>query len=77
MVIDGLKAGRSITKILRKSPSNAMCQNQIITEQSVNYSIQMNDSKKVYRFQIKRLPGKINPDKCKVEVIRNFNFFFK
>ncbi|CAF0776684.1 unnamed protein product [Brachionus calyciflorus] len=67
LVIDGLKVHRTMSSMFKKQPSNAMVQNQIITEQAINFSIQMNDSKKLYRFQIKRLPTRINPDKCKVE----------
>lgn len=72
LVIEGLKVERNILKGLNKQPKNAHVLNQIINEQSINFALELNtQSKRVYRFQIKRLPSQINPDKSKIRVSLN------
>lgn len=74
LVIDGLKVETKILKGFSKQPKNANVLNQIINEQSINYAIEMSQPRKVYRFQVKRLPSEIHPDKTSIKVSR-ISFF--
>jgi hypothetical protein len=73
LVIDGLKVQRQISSGFSKMPKNGQIINQILNDQSVNFCIEIVnpkvvDSRKVYRFEVKRLPTQINPEKTKFKV---------
>ncbi|RNA32447.1 hypothetical protein BpHYR1_004455 [Brachionus plicatilis] len=67
LVIDELDVQRKIGKLFKKVPVNITIRDKEISQQSFNLAIKINDSRKVYRFQIKRLPTKINVEKSKIE----------
>jgi hypothetical protein len=72
-VIDGLKVQRQISSGFSKRPKNGQVINQILSDQAVNFCIEiinpkLVDSQKVYRFEVKRLPTQIIPDKTKLKV---------
>jgi hypothetical protein len=74
-IVDGLKVERKITKAWKSCPKNARILNEIIKEQSLNVAIQLKNSIKIDRFEIKRLPTEIIPEKSKI-LVRFFLFFF-
>jgi hypothetical protein len=78
LVIDGLKVERNLLKGLNKQPKNALLLNQIINEQSINIALELKTDRKIYRFEIKRLPTQINPDRTKLKVglVRCLSIFF-
>jgi len=67
LVIEGLKVERKITKAFKMEPKNANIINKIWTEQSINFGLELLSNRKVYRFHIKRLPSRIDPEKTKVK----------
>lgn len=69
LIVDGLRVKRRLSNPLVKWPSNAQVLNQIINEQSINLGIELvKPTQKLYRFEIKRLPTPINPEKTKIKV---------
>jgi hypothetical protein len=76
LVVDGLRTARKLTNPLKKSLKNATIINKIIGEQSINLAFEyrpishsgsVSGSPKIYRFQKRRLPSKIMPDKCRID----------
>ena len=63
--------GTHLVKHLAKRPRGAHVLNQIVNEQSINFGLEIVNPKKVYRFEIKRLPTQINPEKAKFKVSIN------
>ena len=71
-VIDGLVVKRVLSKGLSLYPHNAFVLAQVVGQQSLNVAIQMKTSNgntgRVYRFEIKRLPSQIVPEKTQIKV---------
>ena len=68
LVISDLKVQRKLTSGFAKKPKNGQTISRIVTEQGINFAIEMAQPQKVYRFEIKRLPTAINPEKAKFKV---------
>jgi hypothetical protein len=68
IVIDGLKVSRKLAKYFTKYPSNATILDTVFEEQSMNFAITYHPSSKTYRFQVKRLPTPIHPERTKIQV---------
>ena len=69
LVIPGLECSRHLTKFFAKYPdvTNAKVLDNIITNDSLNYSIKCQST--MFRFQIERLPTPIKTDLVQIEVI--------
>ena len=70
LILDGMNVERSVKKYLSFAPKNGIVLSKDFREQSLNFGIQLNpyesNKDKTYRFEIKRLPTPIIPEKTKV-----------
>ena len=70
LILDGMNVERSVKKYLSFAPKNGIVLSKDFREQSLNFGIQLNpyesSKDKTYRFEIKRLPTPIIPEKTKV-----------
>ena len=73
-MIDGMKVERPPSKLfLSVVPKNGIILNQDFGEQSMNFAIHLKTESgqdKTYRFEIKRLPTQIVPNKTRVKFER-------
>lgn len=70
LILDGMKVERRLNRYLSLVPKNGIILNEEFKEQSIHLGIHFpkheSGHDKTYRFEIKRLPTQILPDKTKV-----------
>ena len=77
IVIDGLRVDRELKRLFKSYPTNAQILFEYFGESAMNYSFQLDKDKPqniIYKLDVKKLPGKIDPTKIKIKVSPSFNF---
>ena len=76
LIVDGLEVGREIKRLFKLYPSNAHILADYFSDSTINFAYQLDKDKKqniIYKLNVQKLPGKVDPKKIKIRVKFNLN----